>query len=278
MSLHGKTALITGASRGIGKAIALQLASQGANIALFAKTDKDHPQPKLAGTIEETAREVEKFGGTALPIQGDVRREADVVKAVGLTADTFGGIDIVINNAGAIRLTDVAHTGLDMFDLMMNINVRGPYMVCSEALPYLKASAKKGNDPHILNLAPPINLKANWFEGHTVYTTSKYTFSMLTLGMAKEFWRHGITVNALWPRKIIATDALKMIPGIDPALCRKSSIVAAAAQIMLEMPPNGIVFWTDEEALKHNGIIDFGQCAVVPGTPDSELLDDLFLD
>jgi len=205
MSLAGKRMFITGGSRGIGLAIALRAAQDGALIAIAAKTAEANP--KLPGTIFSAAKEIEAAGGTALPIQCDIRDEAQIEAAISKTAEQFGGIDILVNNASAINLTRTDQTPAKRFDLMFDVNVRGTFLVSQAALPHLRKSAEAGRNPHILNLSPPLSMKAVWFKNHVAYTMAKYGMSMCVLGMAEEFKRDGIGVNALWPRTVIDTAA-----------------------------------------------------------------------
>ncbi|MEI7696823.1 MAG: SDR family oxidoreductase, partial [Actinomycetes bacterium] len=218
MSLAGKKIFITGGSRGIGLAIALRAAADGASVAIAAKTTEVNP--KLPGTIYTAAEEINAAGGTALPIQCDLRDENAIEAAVKLAADTFGGIDILINNASAINLTKTEATPAKRFDLMFDVNVRGTFLTSQAAIPHLRASAAAGRNPHILNLSPPLSMKPVWFKNHVAYTMAKYGMSMCVLGMAAEFKRDGIAVNALWPRTVIDTAALQMIPGIDASAGR----------------------------------------------------------
>ncbi|KAJ9075108.1 Hydroxysteroid dehydrogenase-like protein 2, variant 2 [Entomophthora muscae] len=209
MSLAGKTIFITGASRGIGEAIALRAAREGANVVVAAKTAQPHP--KLPGTIYTAAEKIERAGGKALPLVCDIRQEDQIIDAINKTVARFGGIDILVNNASAINLTGTAETSAKRFDLMHQVNARGTWLVSKHALPHLKKSA----NPHILNLAPPISMKEKWFENHTAYTMAKYGMSMCVLGMAGEFRSDGIAVNALWPATVIQTAALQMIEALD---------------------------------------------------------------
>jgi citronellol/citronellal dehydrogenase len=234
MSLAGKKIFITGGSRGIGLAIALRAAKDGASIAIAAKTAD--PNPKLPGTIFSAAEEIRAAGGVALPIQCDIRDENQIESAIRQAAQEFGGIDILINNASAINLTKTEVTPAKRFDLMFDVNVRGTFLTSQAAIPYLRDSGKKGGNPQILNLAPPLSMKAKWFKNHVAYTMAKYGMSMCVLGMAEEFKRDGIAVNALWPRTAIDTAALAMIPGIDTAACRTPEILADAAYIILNRP------------------------------------------
>ena len=272
MSLKGKTLFITGASRGIGKAIALRAARDGANIVVAAKTAEEHK--KLPGTIYSAASEIEAAGGQALPIVTDVRDEESVQAAVKQAVEKFGSIDIVVNNASAINLTDTANTPLRRYDLMMGVNVRGSFAVTQACLPYLK----KATNPHILTLSPPPSLQPKWFGPHVAYTISKMNMSLLTLGWAEEFKDIGIAANALWPRTIIDTAALAMLGGvIKPEHCRKVEIVSDAAHAILTKPARQCTgnFFIDEDVLKQEGVKDFASYAVVAG---STPVTDLFLD
>ncbi|PZN34237.1 MAG: short chain dehydrogenase [Proteobacteria bacterium] len=276
MSLAGKTLFISGASRGIGLAIALRAARDGANIAIAAKTDRPHP--KLPGTIHSAAQEIEAAGGRALALKVDIRDEQAVADAARRCAEHFGGIDILVNNASAISLTPTLETPLKRFDLMFGVNVRGTF-VCSQAcLPYLIQAAQAGRNPHILNLAPPLNIKAHWFAPHVAYTMSKYGMSMCVLGMAEEFRSAGVAVNALWPRTVIATTALNVIPGVDATRGRKPEIMADAAHVILTRDARQCTghFFIDDEVLEEAGVTDFDRYAVTPGNRD--LLPDFFID
>jgi len=276
MSLKGKTLFITGASRGIGLAIALRAARDGANIAIAAKTDQ--PNPKLPGTIHSAAADIEAAGGKALPMQVDIRDEDAVAAAVKKCAEHFGGIDILINNASAISLTGTMETPMKRFDLMFGVNVRGTF-VCSQAcIPYLKKSAQSGRQPHILNLSPPLSMKAHWFAPHVAYTMAKYGMSLCVLGMAEELKPDGIGVNALWPCTVIATAALNLIPMANPKLGRKPEIMADAAHAVLTRDPAHCTgnFFIDDEVLQQAGVRDLDQYAVTPG--NKELLPDFFVD
>ena len=276
MSLAGKRIFITGGSRGIGLAIALRAAKDGASIAIAAKTAEPHP--KLPGTIHTAAAEIEAAGGKALAIQCDIRDEAQIESAIAQTVETFGGLDILINNASAINLTSTVATPAKRFDLMFDVNVRGTFLTSQAAIPHLKDSAKAGFNPHILNLSPPLSMKAKWFKNHVAYTMAKYGMSMCVLGMAEEFKRDGIAVNALWPRTAIDTAALQMIPGIDTAACRKPEILADAAHVILNRPAGECTgnFFVDDEVLASVGVTDLDGYSVVPGTTDFLL--DFFLD
>lgn len=271
-TLNGKTLFVTGASRGIGEAIALRAAADGANVAIAAKTARRHP--KLPGTIHTATEAVERAGGHALPLMVDVREEAGVAEAMRRTAEHFGGIDILVNNASAIWLAGTADTPMKRYDLMHQVNARGTFLCSQQALPWLQ---KSGN-PHILNLAPPINLSPKWLERHTAYTIAKYGMSLCTLGMAAEFRLQGIAVNALWPRTVIATAAIAMLGGqVKPEQCRTPAIVADAAHAILTRPSRECTgnFFIDDEVLRQEGICDFQRYAVTPG---HTLLPDFFLD
>lgn len=276
MSLSAKKILITGGSRGIGLAIALRAARDGAHIAIAAKTAEVNP--KLPGTIYSAADEIKAAGGVALPIQCDLRDERQIAEAVQKTVQVFGGIDILINNASAINLTRTEETPAKRFDLMFDVNVRGTFLASQAAIPFLRDSAKAGRNPHILNLSPPLSLKPKWFKNNLAYTMAKYGMSMCVLGMSEEFRRDGIAVNALWPRTAIDTAALAMIPGIDPSACRKPEIVADAAYEILNRPSNQCTgnFFVDDEVLATAGVTDLDRYSVVPGT--TEFLTDFFLD
>jgi citronellol/citronellal dehydrogenase len=271
MSLSGKTLFITGASRGIGRAIALRAARDGANIVIASKSAA--PNPKLPGTIHSVAAEVEAAGGRALPLQCDIRDEDAVHASVAATLDTFGGIDILVNNASAIWLRGTLDTPMKRFDLMQQVNSRGSYLCAQACLP----SLLKAPNPHILTLAPPPSLDPKWWGAHTGYTLAKMGMSFVTLGLAAEFGPQGVAVDALWPRTVIATDAINMIPGVDPAWCRKPEIVADAAHAILVQSSRegGGRFLIDEDVLRAAGVNDFSQYAV---DPSQRLLPDLFLD
>ncbi|MCC7325806.1 MAG: NAD(P)-dependent oxidoreductase [Burkholderiales bacterium] len=274
--LAGKTLFISGGSRGIGLGIARRAARDGANIVIAAKTVE--PNPKLPGTIHSAADEIERAGGRALPVACDIRDEAAVASAVAAAVERFGGIDILVNNASAISLTGTLATPMKRFDLMFDVNVRGTY-VCSQAcLPHLKLSAAADRNPHILTLSPPLNLDSKWFAPHVAYTMAKYGMSMCVLGMAEEFRGDGIGVNALWPRSVIATAALAMIPGANEQLdrTRKPEIVADASHAVLTRDARRTTghFFIDEDVLREAGVTDFARYAVKPGM---QLLPDLFL-
>jgi len=274
--LSGKRIFITGGSRGIGLAIALRAARDGASIAIAAKTSD--PNPKLPGTIHTAAEEIRAAGGTALPIQCDLRDENQIADAIAQTAAEFGGIDILINNASAINLTPTEATPAKRFDLMFDVNVRGTFLTSQAAIPHLRASAEAGRNPHILTLSPPLSMKAKWFQHHVAYTMAKYGMSMCVLGMSEEFRKTGIAVNALWPRTAIDTAALQMIPGIDTAVCRTPEILADAAYVILNRPSKETTgnFFVDDEVLASVGVTDLEKYSVVPGTKDFLL--DFFLD
>jgi citronellol/citronellal dehydrogenase len=275
MSLKGKTLFITGASRGIGLAIALRAARDGANIAIAAKTATPHP--KLEGTIYTAAEQIEKAGGRALPLVVDVRDEDAVKAGIDNTAQTFGGIDILVNNASAISLTDTEHTPMKRYDLMNGINARGTYLCTQACLAELKKAAQAGRNPHVLTLSPPLSMKPHWFENHTAYTLAKYGMSMCTLGHAGEFRKYGIAVNSLWPRTAIATAALQMIPGVDVKRCRKPEILSDAAYLILTSPSaNTGNFYMDDLLLAAHGVTDLDKYAVTPGTKN--FIPDFFVD
>ena len=275
MNLKGKTIFISGASRGIGLAIVKKAAGDGANVAIAAKTTD--PNPKLPGTIHSAAEEIERAGGKALPIQCDIRDEEQVVAAARRAAEEFGGIDILINNASAINLTPTEATPMKRFDLMFGVNVRGTYLCTQACLPYLKQAGERRRNPHILTLSPPLNMDPRWFAPHVAYTMAKYGMSMCVLGQAEEFRPFGIAVNALWPRTVILTAALQMIPGVPRQRCRKPQIMADAAYQVLTSDAATTTgnFFIDDEVLARAGVTDFGKYAVEPGTTD--LLADLFL-
>lgn len=270
-SLADKTLFITGASRGIGLAIALRAARDGANVAIVAKSGV--PNPKLPGTIHTAAAAIEAAGGKALAIQCDIRDEAQVDAAVAATVARFGGIDIVVNNASAIWLAGVEGTPMKRFDLMYQVNTRGTYMVTQACLPHLKKAA----NPHVLMLSPPPSVDAKWYAPHTAYTIAKMGMSLCVLGMAAEFKPLGIAVNALWPRTVIATAAIRMIDGVDADRCRKPEILADAAHVILGRDARSYSghFAIDEDVLAAVGIRDLAAYAVKPG---QALLPDLFLD
>ena len=270
-NLRGKTLFITGASRGIGLAIALRAARDGANVAIAAKSGV--PNPKLPGTIHTAASGVDAAGGQGLGLQCDIREEDQVAAAVAATVERFGGIDILVNNASAIWLKGALETPMKRFDLMQQVNARGSFLCAQHCLPHLLKAA----NPHILTLAPPITLDPKWWGPHTGYTLAKMGMSFVTLGLAAEFGPQGVAVNALWPRTAIATDALKMIPGMHAGGCRTPEIMADAAHAVLVTPSRELTgqFLVDETLLRARGITDFSGYAV---DPSQSLLPDLFLD
>ncbi len=271
-SLRGKTLFITGASRGIGKAIALRAAREGANVAVVAKTDVPHP--KLPGTVHTAVAEIEAAGGRGLACITDIRMEEQVQAAVDKTVAAFGGIDILVNNASAIQLTGTVETEMKRFDLMHGVNMRGTFLCSKLCIPHLKRSA----NPHILNISPPLNLDPKWFKGHVAYSMAKYGMSMCVLGMAGELAESGIAVNALWPRTTIATAALMNLLGGEEAVAhsRKPEIMADAAYAILTRDSRNCSgnFFMDEQVLKAEGVTDLEQYSVTPG---SKLLDDFFI-
>ncbi|XP_064625344.1 hydroxysteroid dehydrogenase-like protein 2 [Lineus longissimus] len=271
--LAGKTLFISGASRGIGKAIALKAARDGANVAIAAKTADPHP--KLPGTIYTAAEEIEAAGGKCLPCLVDIQNEAQVEQAVQETIKKFGGIDILVNNASAISLTGTLQTSMKKYDLMNQVNARGTYLCSQKCLPHLL----KASNPHILNISPPLNMDPKWFSGHVAYTMAKYGMSMSVLGMAGEFKEQGVAVNALWPRTAIYTAAMEMIGGGDEIAkqCRKVDIMSDAAYAILCKDSSSFTgqFAIDDEVLKAAGVTDLEQYSCVPG---AKLLPDFFLE
>ncbi|HEX4853140.1 NAD(P)-dependent oxidoreductase [Arenimonas sp.] len=269
--LRGKTLFITGASRGIGLAIALRAARDGANVAIAAKSGV--PNPKLPGTIHTAAAAVDAAGGQGLALQCDIREEDQVEAAVAATVARFGGIDILVNNASAIWLKGALETPMKRFDLMQQVNSRGSFLCAQHCLPHLLQAA----NPHILTLAPPPTLDPKWWGPHTGYTLAKMGMSFVTLGLAAEFGPRGVAVNALWPRTVIATDALKMIPGALSEAGRTPAIMADAAHAILVRPSRDVNgrFFIDETVLRETGVDDFSGYAVDPSRP---LLPDFFLD
>lgn len=270
-ALKDKVIFITGASRGIGREIALRAAQDGAKIVITGKTSDPHP--KLPGTIHSVAKEVELAGGQALPIVLDVRDDEQIRKAVYRAAEHFGGIDILINNASAISLTGTLETTMKRYDLMMSVNARATYAASQACIPHLKNSA----NPHILTLSPPLNMNPKWFAPHLAYTMSKYGMSLCTLGMAEEFKQEGIAVNSLWPKTTIATSAIAFnMPEIYQA-CRKPQIVADAAYLILTKDSRASTgqFFIDEEILRAHGVTDFSPYALSPNGP---ICPDLFLE
>ena len=272
--LAGKKILITGGSRGIGLAIAKRAAADGAMVAIAAKTTDPHPT--LPGTIYSAADEIREAGGIALPIQCDLRDEKQIESAVAQTVAEFGGLDILINNASAINLTPTLATPAKRFDLMFSVNVRATFLTSQAAIPHLKESAAAGRNPHILTMAPPLSMSAKWFKPHLAYTMAKYGMSMCVLGLAEEFERDGISVNALWPRTAIDTAALAMIPGVDTDFCRKPEIISDSAHVILTGTGKTGNFFIDDEVLASVGITDLDKYSVVPGT--TEFLLDFFID
>ncbi|MCC6869964.1 MAG: NAD(P)-dependent oxidoreductase [Burkholderiales bacterium] len=275
-TLAGRTLFISGGSRGIGLAIAKRAARDGANVAIAAKTTTPHP--KLPGTIHTAAAEIEAAGGKALALACDIRDEAAVHAAVQATVERFGGIDILVNNASAISLTGTLATPIKRFDLMLGVNVRGTF-VCSQAcLPHLVTAARAGRNPHLLTLSPPLDLAAKWFAPHLAYTIAKYGMSMCVLGMAEEFRADGIGVNALWPRTVIDTAALALVPGVREQLdrARRPEIMADAAHAIVTRDARTTTgrFFIDEEALREAGVTDLTRYANKPGV---EPLPDLFV-
>ncbi|MCA0370563.1 MAG: NAD(P)-dependent oxidoreductase [Proteobacteria bacterium] len=269
--LKGKTLFITGGSRGIGRSIILRAAKDGANIVLCAKTSDPHPQ--LEGTIHSVAKEIEELGGRALPIQMDARDEDQIAAAVAKGVETFGGVDILVNNASAIQLTDTLHTPMKRFDLMFGVNVRATFATTQACIPHLKAAS----NPHVLMLSPPLNMEAKWFAPHCAYTMSKYGMSMCVLGMSEELRKDGVAVNALWPRTTIATAAVNMLGG--EALMkasRKPEIMADAAYWILTQDARATTgnFFVDDEVMAKAGVTDLSSYAVTPGAP---LVPDFFL-
>jgi citronellol/citronellal dehydrogenase len=262
MSLSGKTLFITGASRGIGLAIALRAARDGANVAIAAKTTEPHP--KLEGTIHTAAEAIEKAGGRALPIPVDIRDEAAVIEAIERTAGAFGGIDIVVNNASAIALTTAAKTEMKRFDLMHQINTRGAFMVTKYALPHLEKAA----NPHVLMLSPPLDMNERWFAPHTAYSIAKYGMSLCVLGLAGEFRSRGIAVNALWPRTTIATAAIRNLLGGEAMVqaSRTPEILADAAHLIFNKPSREFTgnFLIDDTFLVSEGVTDLDRYRVDP--------------
>lgn len=272
MSFQNKTVFITGASRGIGKAIALKLASEGANIIVAAKSIEENP--KLGGTIFSAAEEIEKAGGKALAVQLDIRDEEQIKSAVEQAVNTFGGIDVLINNASAIQLTSTEQTEAKRFDLMHDINVRGTFLMTKNCIPYLK----KGRNPHILTLSPPLNLQLKWFKSHLAYTLSKYNMSMMALGWSEELKQYGIASNALWPRTTIDTAAVRNLLGGEALakMSRTTDVIADAVYYILSKQSSECTGNTfiDEEVLAKEGITDLDKYSVVPG---NQLYNDLFL-
>jgi citronellol/citronellal dehydrogenase len=273
MTFNNKNILITGGSRGIGKAIAIRLAAEGANIAIASKTVEQHP--KLEGTIYTAAEEIDKAGGgKVLAVQADIRDHDQIKEAVNKTADEFGGIDILINNASAINLASTEQIEVKRYDLMQDVNVRGTFLISQACIPFLKKSPAG----HILNISPPLNMERKWFPKHLAYTMSKYGMSMIVLGLAAELKKYRISVNALWPKTTIATAAVRNLLGGDEVVkhSRKPEIVADAAFVILSKPfeENSGNFYIDEDVLRKNGVDNFDHYAVTPG---ANLMPDLFL-
>jgi citronellol/citronellal dehydrogenase len=270
--LSGKTLFITGASRGIGLAIGLRAAADGANVAIVAKTAEPHA--KLPGTVFSAAEEIEKAGGKAIAIVCDIREEAQVDQAIAQTVERFGGIDILVNNASAISLTGTVHTPMKRYDLMHGVNVRGTYMCTQKAVPHLL----KARNPHVLNISPPLSMKPKWFKNHTAYTMAKYGMSMCVLGQSAEF-AGKIAVNALWPETAIATAAVRNLLGGDDAIrrCRQPEIMGDAAHAVLVRDFASCTgnFFVDEAVLREEGVTDFAKYAV---DPEVEPIRDFFLD
>ena len=275
MTLKGRTIVITGASRGIGYAIAMRAAEDGANIVIVAKTTEPHP--KLPGTIHTAAADVAKAGGQALAVATDIRDEAQVDAAIAAAVDRFGGIDVLVNNASAISLTNTLDTPIKRFDLMHQINTRGTYLCTQKAVPHLA----KSSNPHVLNISPPLHstLAPRWFGPHVAYTMAKYGMSLCALGMAEEFRPLGIAVNALWPRTAIDTEAIRLIAGQQArARTRSPRIVADAAHWILTQPSRQVTgrFFLDDEVLRNAGVIDLSRYRQ-PGTREQDLMPDFFL-
>lgn len=275
LPLEGRTLLISGGSRGIGLAIALRAAADGANVTLLAKTDTPHP--KLEGTIHTAAEQIRAAGGRALPIVGDVRNDDDIARAVEGTVAEFGGIDVVVNNASVIDLSRSGELVSKKYDLMQDVNVRGTFMLSRAAIPALRGSA----NPHILSLSPPLNLAPKWLGAHTGYTLAKYGMTMATLGLAAEFAVDGIAANTLWPRTTIATAAVRNVIGGDRlmAVSRTPEIYADAAYEVVTAPAASRTGQSliVEDVLEAAGVTDFSGYAAVPGTPDDKLFPDIFL-
>lgn len=271
-SLKGKTLLVTGASRGIGEAIALRAAADGANVVIAAKTTEPHP--KLPGTIFSVAEAVERAGGRALPVQVDIRDEQQVDRAVSEAVRVFGGLDILVNNASAISLTRTLDTPMKRFDLMHGINVRGTFLCSQRCLPELRRS----QNPHILTMAPPLNIEARWFAPHVAYSIAKFGMSLCVLGMAEEFKADGIAVNALWPKTAIGTAAIGLIAPAMLRQCRTPAIMADAACAILSRPSRETTgqFLVDEDVLRGEGVTDFARYRH-PDVAEADLLPDFFL-
>lgn len=274
--LANKTVVITGASRGIGAAIALRCAKDGANLVLASKTVDPHP--KLPGTLQEVASQVEAAGGKALIVQTDVRDDQQIDAMIAQAVERFGSVDVLINNAGAISLTDVETTSMKKYDLMHSVNARAVYSCTRAALPHLKKAAQAGGLAHVLNLSPPLSLDPKWLKGHVAYSLSKYGMSFYTLGMAEEFREYGIAVNALWPWSIISTAAIEMLMGDDGHRhSRKPDIMADAAYEIVSTSGLGITgeLLLDEEILRRRGVVNFDHYANMPG---EEIFPDLYVE
>ncbi len=272
VSLHNKTIFITGSSRGIGLAMGLRFARAGANVVITGKTTEPHA--KLPGTIFTAAAEIDKAGGRGLAVNMDVRNDDEVKAAVEKAVSTFGGIDVLVNNASAISLTDTLGTSMKRYDLMHQVNVRGTYLVSQACLPHLL----KASNPHILNNSPPLNMEARWFQNHVAYTMTKYGMSMCVLGMAEEFRERGVAVNALWPKTTIATAAIEHVVGGEEMMrcSRKPEIVADAAYHIITKPSRETTghFFLDEDVLRREGVTDFSGYAV---DPSRDLFPDFFI-
>ena len=272
-TLEGKTLLISGGSRGIGLAIALRAARDGANVALIAKTDQPHP--KLEGTVHTAAEAIEEAGGSALAIVGDIRDEGRVAEAVAETVDRFGGIDVCVNNASAINLAGTLELEMKRYDLMQDINARGTFLVSKSCVPHLKGA----ENPHVLTLSPPLSIEPRWAKGHVAYTMAKYGMSLCTLGMAEEFRDDGIAFNSLWPRTLVATAAVQNLLGGEAAMARsrKPEIMADSAHAVLTRPSRECTgnFFLAEDVLVEEGVTDFEAYAAAPG---AEPQVDLYVD
>ncbi|KAI3640526.1 hypothetical protein MIR68_001404 [Amoeboaphelidium protococcarum] len=279
--LKDKVVFISGASRGIGKAIAIRLAMDGAKVAVASKSSGTQGAQKLPGTIEQTAEEIEKVGGQSLAIQCDIRFEQEVQNAIQQTVDRWGGIDILINNASAISLTDTPNTAVKKFDLMNQINGRGTWLCTKLALPHLIKSAQSGRNPQVLNLSPPLSVDTQWFAPHTAYTIAKFNMSMCTLGMSEEFKQYGISVNSLWPRTAIDTAAMKMIPGAadQRATMRRVGIMADSAYVLLNQQGLTGVFAIDDDIILSQGFKrqDLDIYSNTRGMKESDLFPDFFI-
>ncbi|MGI8412776.1 MAG: SDR family oxidoreductase [Solirubrobacteraceae bacterium] len=274
-SLNGKTLFMSGGSRGIGLAIAIRAARDGANVCLIAKTDE--PDPRLPGTIHTAAAEIEAAGGQALPILGDVRGEQDVLVAVERCLERFGGIDICVNNASAINLSGTLELPMKRYDLMQDINTRGTFVVSKTCIPHLREAA----NPHVLTLSPPLNIQPKWFGRHVAYTISKFGMSMCTLGMSEEFRSDGIAFNSLWPRTLIATAAVQNLVGGDRAMksSRRPEIMADAARAIFERPSRECTgnFFIDEQVLAAEGITDLSPYRYRDDVSEADLIPDLYV-